>query len=310
MSAIGGQRREGNSGEFSKRVGIMEGKVIAINPTPLEYKEILGMELKEDSKAAEYLGESRVGNTNLRVDIWLQDVKDSSKKIKVSFFLEDVDRVNKDATKKQYINSVGNCSWAEDKNMLPDWFTSRENRVAKLGEEELYEFLRTWLGNLDYRSAETVLQVDWKKLMKGNVKDLKDQINGEWCTNVGILATVVVKTKDNEDGTQEVKEFQSVYNRAFLPAYSIKNFANNDYSNPNILESLKAKATKDLKVHEKFVLKVTGEYGCKDFYTLKPIKDYDPSDNVAASNDTLIPHDEEEYYVPGEDDQDPDDLPF
>jgi hypothetical protein len=309
MSAIGGTRREGNLGEFSKRVGIMEGKVIAINPTPLEFKEILGMELKEDSKAAEYLGESRVGNTNLRVDIWLQDVKDETKKIKVSFFLEDVERVNKDATKKQYINSVGNCSWAEDKNMLPDWFASRENRVAYLGEEELYEFLRVWLGNLDYRSAETTLQIEWKKLMKGNVKDLKDQINGEWCTNVGILATVVVKSKELEDSTTETKEFQSVYNRAFLPAYAIKNFSTNDYSNQNVRAMIASKAVKDQKVHEKFIMKVTGEYGCKDFYSLKPIKDYDSSENVVATDETLIPHSDDEYYTPGIDDAD-DDLPF
>jgi hypothetical protein len=31
------------------------------------------MELKEDSKAAEYIGESRDGNTTLRLDVWLAD---------------------------------------------------------------------------------------------------------------------------------------------------------------------------------------------------------------------------------------------
>ena len=29
---------------------------------------------------------------------------------------------------------------------------------------------------------------------------------------------------------------------------------------------------------------VTGEYGCRDFYTFTDIKDYDSSDNLAASN--------------------------
>lgn len=310
MSAIGGKRREGNQGDFSKRVGIMEGRVIAINPSPLEYKEILGMELKEDSKAAEYLGESRAGNTNLRVDIWLQDVKDENKKLKISFFLEDVERINKDGSKKQYINSVGNCSWAEDKNMLPDWFASRDYRVAYLGEEELYDFLKTWLGNLDYRDTETTLQLDWKKLMKGNVKDLKDQINGEWCTNVGVLATVITKNTELTDGTNETKEYQGIYNKAFLPEYAIKQFANNDYSNSNILAVLQSKATRDLKAHEKFVLKVTGQYGCKDFYILKPVKDYDPSENVVTSNETLIPSETNYYEEDAYLNEEPDDLPF
>jgi hypothetical protein len=49
---------------------------------------------------------------------------------------------------KQYINSVGNCSWAADPNDLPDWFKARDYRVLKIGEEELYEFLRTWLVTL------------------------------------------------------------------------------------------------------------------------------------------------------------------
>ncbi len=42
------------------------------------------MELKEDSKAAQYLGE-KDGNTTLRVDFWLQDIK-SKDNFKVSSF--------------------------------------------------------------------------------------------------------------------------------------------------------------------------------------------------------------------------------
>jgi hypothetical protein len=145
--------------------------------------------LKEDSKAAEYLGESKEGNTYLRLNFWLKNVKNGEIfQAPVSFFLEDKQRENKDETKLQYINAIGSCSWADDPNNLPEWFTARESRVANVGEEELYTFLRTWLGKLDYRDAETILQIEWKKLMKGNVKDIKDQIGGEFCANVGVLA--------------------------------------------------------------------------------------------------------------------------
>jgi hypothetical protein len=61
----------------------------------------------------------------------------------VTFFLEDKDRVNKDGTKKQYINNIGTCSWAAEESALPDWFKGREYRVAKVGEEDLYAFLRS-----------------------------------------------------------------------------------------------------------------------------------------------------------------------
>jgi len=282
MSSIGGKKRESNQPqEFTKKVGLFEGKVIAINPTIEEYKELLGVELKEDSKATDYLGKSQDGNITLRVDVWLQEVKNSDK-FKVTFFLEDKEKVNKDGTKKQYINNIGSCSWADDANNLPTWFSAREYRVANVGEEELYNFLRTWLGDLDYRDAETVLQIEWKKLMKGNVKDLKDQVDGEYCTNVVALATVKTVLKD-----EETKEYQGVYNKAFLPAYSLKQFRLIDFDSPKNIESIKAKKSKDLKPHERFVITVTGEYGCKDYFKLKDLKEYNSSDNFAASNEAI-----------------------
>jgi hypothetical protein len=282
MSNIGGKKRESTQlPEFTKKVGLFEAKVVAINPDAEEYKEVLGFELKEDSKALDYLGTSQDGNTTLRVDVWLQEIK-SGDKFKTTFFLENKEKENKDATKKQYINSIGSCSWADDPNNLPQWFTARDYRVAFVGEEELYNFLRTWLGELDYRDAETTLSLEWKKLMKGNAKDLKDQIGGEWCTNVVALATVKTVIKDDE-----TKEYQGVYNKAFLPAYSIKQFRLIDFSKPDIISGLRQKKSKDLKPHERFVLNVTGEYGCRDFYILKDLKEYNADDNLVASDKAI-----------------------
>ena len=286
---IGGKKRESTQlPEFTKKVGLFEAKVIAINPDAEEYKEVVGMELKEDSKALEYLGENQDGDTKLRVDIWLEEVKNGDK-FKVSFFLEDKERVNKDGSKAQYINNIGSCSWADDPNNLAEWFTKRDYRKAYVGEEDFYNFLRTWLGDLDYRDAETTLQLEWKKLMKGNLKDLKSQIDGEYCTNVVALATI--KTVIKED---ETKEYQGVYSKGFLPTYAIKQFRLVDFDNPAIIKGLRAKKSKDLKPYERFVLDVTGEYGCKDFYILKDIRDYNPEDNLVAS-DKPIADDDSSY---------------
>ena len=135
-SIIGGAKREKTQlPEFVKKVGLFEGRVIAINPTAEEYKELFEIELKEDSKTVEYLGESKEDNVYLRVDVWLEDIK-TKDKFRVSFFLEDKIRENKDLTKKQYINNVGSCSWADDPNNLPEWFSARDYRVAYVGEEE------------------------------------------------------------------------------------------------------------------------------------------------------------------------------
>jgi hypothetical protein len=280
-STIGGKKRENTGSDYAKKIGLFEAKVICVNPTMEEYDNILGIELKEDSKAVEYLGESKEGNTYLRLDFWLEEVKNADR-FKVSFFLEDKERENKDGTKKQYINNVGTCTWAADENDLPEWFTKREYRVAKIGEEELYNFMRTWLGDLDYRDVETVLSIEWKKLMRGNVKDIKDQIDGEFSTNVIALATIISREKDGE-----IKEYQGVYNKAFLPAYVMKQFRLIDYDSPKTIQQLSAKKPKDLKIHEKFALTVSGEYGCKDFYVLKDLKEYSAEDNIAASDKTI-----------------------
>jgi len=290
MSSIGGKKREstGNS-DFGKKVGLFEANVIAINPTIEEFKDILGMELKEDSKAAEYLGETKDGNSYLRVDFWLEEVKNQDK-FKVSFFLEDKERENKDGTKNQYINSIGMCSWAADENDLAEWFTKgRDYRVAYTGEEDLYNFMRTWLADLDYRDADTVLQLEWKKLMRGNVKDLKDQIGGEWAKSVVALATVIVKERDGES-----KEYQGIYNKAFLGGYALKQFRLVDYGSKRIQTDLKNKKPRDLKAHEKFVVNVVGEYGCKDYFTFKDLQDYNADDNLVAS-DAYISDDGSDY---------------
>jgi hypothetical protein len=287
MSAIGGKKRE-NNGEFGKKVGLFTATVLCVNPTEKEYKDILGMELKEDSKATEYVSE-RDGNTLLRVDFWLENTKknaegEKDRPYKMSFFLEDKVRENKDGTKTQYINSIGNCAWADTPEHLPDWFCKREYREAYSGEEDLYEFMRAWLNKLDYRDAETALELDWKKLMKGNVKDIKDQVNGEWAGEVGCLATVIVKEVEGEP-----KEYQGVYNRGFISTYSLKHFRLVDYDNPEVVTALGTKENKDLKPYERFVLKVTGEYGCKDFFKLKDIKDYDPNENPVSTNAPTAP---------------------
>ncbi len=290
MSGIQGKQRE-QKDDFSKKVGLFLGSVIDVNPSTEDLKEKYGIELKEGSKAAEYLGESKDNNKTVRINFWLEEAK-TKQKFNVTFFLENKIKENKDATKKQYINDLGSTSWADDPNHLPDWFKKRGEdsyRVAFVGEEELYNFMRTWLGKLDYKDAGTSLQLDFKQLLKGNVKDIKAQINGEFSSSVVCLATIKTVEKDGEN-----KEYQGVYNRAFLPEFSLKQFRLVDYSKQEVQEGLKKKKSSDLKPHERFVLQVTGEYGVKDFYSLKDLMEYDSSMNL-VSTDKVIAEDDVSY---------------
>jgi hypothetical protein len=295
---IGGKKREQQEGfDQEKVVGIFAAKVVAINPTVEQFKSLLGIELKEDSKQTDYLSENKEGNTVLRVDVWLEDVTTSEdekpRRIKKSFFLEDKERENKDGSKKQYINNIGICTWAEDESQFPKWFKERDYRQAFVGEEKLYAFIRTWLGALDYKDADTVLSLDWKKLMKGNVKDLKDQLDGDFCTNILALATIKTVEKTNSETEEiEIKEYQSIYDD-FLPAYYMKNFKLVDYNNSRTQELLKTKLSKELKPVERWVLNLTGEYGCKEFYDLKELHTYNPGDNLVSSNEPISSEDDD-----------------
>ena len=118
--------------------------------------------------------------------------------------------------------------------------------------------------------------------LEKKIKELKEEINGEWATNIVALATI--NTKETDDG---VKEFQNIYNKAFLPPYSIKAFRLLDYNSAGTISGLRQKSSKDLKPHERFVLNVTGEYGCKDFYILKELKEYNPEDNLVSTNEPM-----------------------
>ena len=291
MSNIGGDKRQSvqfEEKEFAKKIGLFEARVIAVNPTTEEYADVLGRQLKEDSKATEYLGTSKDGNARLRIDFWLEEVK-TQEKFKLTFFIENKEKENKDQTKKQYINNIGRCTWADSPNNLPTWFKERENRVSFVGEEDLYNFLRSWLSNIDFSSKKSTLQLEFNKLIKGNVKELKEQINGEWATNIVALATV--SSKETEDGT---KEYQAIYSKAFLPPYSIKAFRLIDYNKAEAISALRQKSQKELKPHERFVLNVVGEYGCKDFFTFKELKEYNSEDNLVSS-DKVIAEDDSDF---------------
>ena len=74
----------------------------------------------------------------------------------------------------------------------------------------------------------------------------------------------------------------------------MKQFRLIDYGKSEVLSGLRQKASRDLKPHERFVLNVTGEYGCKDFFVLKDLREYNSDDNLVAS-DSVISENDADY---------------
>lgn len=287
---IKGKQRE-KTGSFTKHVGMMEADVVAINPTA-EWLAENGIEVKEDSKTTEYFGE-REGNLTVRISVWLR-TKDGEL-YNTNFFLENKDKINQKGDKIQYVNTACVTSWcplgtdgkgAED--LLHEWFTGRDFKVAIQGEEELYNFLRNWF-NFDWRDAENAVELDRKKLFKGNVREISEWIGKPETQTV--CCSVEVKTVE-KDG--EVTEYQNVNNRFFLPGWCMKFFRTKKFDE-GAIEQLRKKERKNLKNFEKFVVDITDpEYGSRNFYSLAPLHEYTAGENMASS-EKVISSDSSDY---------------
>lgn len=274
--SIKGRAREQK--DFAKKTGFFEGEVVAINPDKEKLEKLLGIELDKDP---EYLGKDENEKTKLNLVAWVKDVKTGELR-NIRFFLKDIERINQLGTKKQYINDIGMTTWSDTEDNLPDWFASRPYRIAHEGEEELYNFAITWLNKLDTRDAETVLHFDWSKLMKGQVKELTEQINGEYSGTICCLVTMRTINKDGQP-----MEYEQVYNKEFLPGYAMKQIRLRKIDN-SFIEGAKSTEKKKRSRLQKFVLNVVdSQYGIKDYFTLGELIPYDPSKNIAAGDKVI-----------------------
>lgn len=291
MSAVQGPKRELK--EFTKKTGFFEGQVVCFNPDREALEKLLGTQIEKDP---EYLSTDEDGNTKLRVSVWIKNV-DGGEMRNVNFFLRNVVRENsvkegENKTKKtQFINEVGTTTWADEEDNLPDWFKERPYRPAREGEEEFYNFMTNWLSELDLRKPDARLSFDWKKLMKGNLKEVSEQIQGEYAKNIVCLVCIRAVTKDGE-----VKEYEQIYNRGFLPGFVMKQIRSRTISDAELIENARLTDKKKRSMLQKFVLNITdSKFGIKDHYTLRELQDYDPSKNVAASDKTNIPDNDTSY---------------
>lgn len=281
MSVKGEKKQE--SLEFSKSVGLAAFKVVAINPTRQQLNKLLNKEAKEDEEELEYLGQDNEGIKKVKLTIWLEEERTGK------YFSHTLSLIDKIMTSKkgkiQYINSVLDTAYVDDTDNLQSFFThflnkekkpigEKEYRKALIGEESLGLFMKAWLGKLNFNHTTTAVDIDPKKLIKGNFKEMQSLIEDEDFTTkfVGLLG---VKTDDNDD----TKQYQVIYKGAYLP-YQMMKHINNGIVFPN-------EYTKNS--WKRFVEKVSGEYGFKAFYKLEPMSNYDKSEDLAFGGQVKEP---------------------
>lgn len=201
---------------------------------------------------------------------------------------------------------------AKDKKTV---IAKKSYRKAKDGEGDFYEFVRSVMRGVDYFNPETEVIFKWKDFLKGNFKELKEHLLDESITFPFTGLNNVVTKYDDEGNKQQ---YNDVYIRQVLRnGFSSKILMKVEAYVQPIVEEIKADPSKLAKYgipemptetltiwdivgyltephysfkNDKYLEKdweayknsVEGEYGCKGFYKLTPVFEYNPSMDIAA----------------------------
>lgn len=266
--SIGGENERIGFGGL--RVGATVGKPLIVNPTNSEMKNILGFTSTRENEYS-----SKENNVKqLRVDIWFSD-NTTGRKNRCNFWLKDELLYSKENKLRRYINEKGRVSfWVSKKEELPGWFTQEPFWEARVGEPELYNFLRAYTDELPKKYENWKRCIDWNKLIKGDVSEL-NVLQSQGITN-DVLFVYSVRTQRTQQGN---KAIQTVYNQDFLPGDMIR-FVENPPQEPG-------------HVFNRFADQLTKPgHGCRDFFgenrVLKLAHDYDPALNAVSTDAPLI----------------------
>lgn len=171
--------------------GISNFQVVAVNPTLVELHE-MGIMFKTEPNYEVSFNDVDYN----KLVFW---VKNEDLTTRVEILVSPKERVSKSG-KYQWINSIGQSTWADENGPTYDWWKTEGQRKAYIGEETLINFVKTWanVANGDEVSFEQVAHI-----VSGDVKELRSLITS--LTNNQVRLLVGVKND----------RYQTVYNKYF-----------------------------------------------------------------------------------------------
>lgn len=234
---------ESTEGGFKRYIGVASVKVLALNPTKEELEKLYGRTLEN---APEYIGEAEVGEDKhkvpqVRLDFIVQADPEKYTEAdgsplnfinRVSLFVRNEYRENKDNTKVQVIDKYGRTAWVSKEDaknhVIPTYSNGPANidkdyRPAYYGEEELIKFL---IAYLNIPACQRFVDGKWvmndasklpdseamleniPALFKGDFSELRNIIGYQPNNKVKVMFGI--RTADDN------KQYQTVYTRMFL----------------------------------------------------------------------------------------------
>lgn len=263
--ATGNKTQEGSG--FKLYQGIAPFYIKGVNLTKAELLKLFPDRNIENEPKYTFTDDNNVNGIYITLQLMIDKDHPSANGVtdltpRASYPLKNAPAVNRDGTKVQVINKYGHSVWITNEEFaaktLPDYavkqaFSMEGMRVAFVGEADLMEMIKSYLGIMEYRSYTK--EKGWF-IREGNLNDcecqfseaeIKKLIAGE----VGFLWNILRYQPDNKKKylvgvrtTDTGKEYQEVCTRINI------RFGDNKYD----------RVQKDLQN-----LKDNGSYGNTDF---------------------------------------------
>ena len=236
--ALAGGKESKEELEIKRYIGVAPVYVLAVNPTKEQLSKIYGRDVEKDP---EYVTE-KDGVKTARIDFILKTNETRCNGIKLitkmSFFIQDAFKYNKEQTKTMVIDLYGRTAWATKEELKDKSIPMYKSGPANLapnyrqcydGEDLLTDFLKTYL------QIPNVQKFDSKKnkwvmvetpadsearldrvadFFKGNFKELEDALKMQPNNQVKVL--IGVKT------TNDNRQFQDVFIQKVLHNNAMK----------------------------------------------------------------------------------------
>ena len=222
-------------GVVSRYIGVGSVQVVAINPNKKELEELFGTEIENEPV---YIGTQEQDGKSIRfarLDLVLKTVPENNNGIetvnRMSMFIRDQYRYNRDQTKIQVIDKFGRTAWVTKEELqshtIPTYSTGRkanldaDYRPVYQGEEDVTNFFKAFLNipsPMVYKNKEWVMADNLDecvarfdniaKTFAGDFKEFVEVWKLQQHNKVKVLYGIRT--------TSEGKQYQTFYTRMFL----------------------------------------------------------------------------------------------
>lgn len=167
------------AGNFKMFTGLIDYKVVAINPN---IKELEGIGITYIKREPEYTV-SFGDNSYIKVEFWLESQEEeitSPIKVPISFLVGTTPMTESSKGSLAYIDECGKTSWVKDKGQLRpnNYFSNKNARVMHQGEDVLNKFMGVWLNTKFYpeHNIYDTCRLDITKLLAKDFSELKETL--------------------------------------------------------------------------------------------------------------------------------------